>query len=267
MIANLNFNKNIQEIIEDVYNNELYLNDTEILGAFLYGSQNYGLDIDNSDIDLKVIVMPSLGQLIFRKDLTSKVEIFKNNINITCEIKDIRDMFNCYKAQGINFIETLFTPYKVINKKYEDLFNDLFELNEFIAKLNFGKTLNAALGMMSSKIKKFNELTCYRFNEDEQIIKQYVHILRLQDFINRYIKNVKYSEILIPENVEKLKELRYKSIKDLSLLTIKDEIDKIYNESKELVNNYNEKNYFEFGTLVSLDNLLIKFFDRKLSSN
>ena len=36
-----------------------------IVGVFLQGSQNYGLDIPGSDVDSKCIVLPTLEDIIF----------------------------------------------------------------------------------------------------------------------------------------------------------------------------------------------------------
>ena len=42
-------------------------NENQILGVFLYGSQNYGLATKNSDVDTKVILIPTLEDLCSKK--------------------------------------------------------------------------------------------------------------------------------------------------------------------------------------------------------
>ena len=39
----------------------------QIIGVFLYGSQNYGLATENSDVDTKVIIIPTLEDLCLKK--------------------------------------------------------------------------------------------------------------------------------------------------------------------------------------------------------
>ena len=38
-----------------------------VVGIFLYGSQNYNLDYEGSDIDLKAIVIPNINDIVFNK--------------------------------------------------------------------------------------------------------------------------------------------------------------------------------------------------------
>ena len=46
---------------------------SRILGLFLQGSQNYGLDYENSDVDTKLIVLPTLDEIAFKNGEQSAV--------------------------------------------------------------------------------------------------------------------------------------------------------------------------------------------------
>ena len=48
-----------------------------ILGVFLYGSQNYDLAHENSDVDTKAIYIPTIEECIFEKE-----EVFRISSNI-----------------------------------------------------------------------------------------------------------------------------------------------------------------------------------------
>ena len=37
----------------------------QILGIFVYGSQNYGTATENSDVDTKAVIIPTMRQLAF----------------------------------------------------------------------------------------------------------------------------------------------------------------------------------------------------------
>ena len=82
----------------------------------LSGSQNYGLDTENSDVDTKSIFIPNFSTLLFTKKLLSETWILDNNEHI--EAKDVREMGIQLLKQGLNFVEILFTPYVDINPKY-----------------------------------------------------------------------------------------------------------------------------------------------------
>ena len=42
-----------------------------VLGVFLYGSQNYGCDLETSDVDTKCILLPNLYHLAIRNQASS----------------------------------------------------------------------------------------------------------------------------------------------------------------------------------------------------
>lgn len=91
-----------------------------VLGVFLQGSQNYELDYDGSDIDTKAILIPSFKDFIMNNKPVSTTLILPSNEHI--DIKDIRLFMDCFKKQNINFIEILFTQYKVMNPEFEALY-------------------------------------------------------------------------------------------------------------------------------------------------
>ena len=76
--------------------------ENKIIGIFVSGSQNYGLADENSDVDTKLIITPSINDFVFNRLPVSSTHILENNEHI--EIKDVRLMFNCYKKQNINLI-------------------------------------------------------------------------------------------------------------------------------------------------------------------
>lgn len=125
----------------------------EVVGLFLQGSQNYELDIYDddykSDIDTKAIILPSFKDIVYNKAPISTTLILENNEHI--DVKDIRVMLDTFKKQNINFIEILFTKFKIINPKYENLIKPLFENNDRIARLDFNKALNCQCGMSEQK--------------------------------------------------------------------------------------------------------------------
>ena len=48
----------------------------QIFGVFLYGSQNYGLDTENSDVDTKAIIIPTIEDLCQKKvDFCKEYEV------------------------------------------------------------------------------------------------------------------------------------------------------------------------------------------------
>ena len=102
-----------------------------IIGVFLQGSQNYGLDYEGSDIDTKCILAPSWEDLCFNRKAVSTTHVLDNEEHL--DAKDIRLYMQCFRKQNLNFVEILFTPYKIINPLYREFWNELIENNEQIA--------------------------------------------------------------------------------------------------------------------------------------
>lgn len=98
----------------------------QILGFFLYGSQNYMLETENSDIDTKCVVVPDMMNLCLGKPLSREIRLPNGE---HCEIKDIRLIVDMFKKQNINFLEILVTDYMWLNPKYEHHWREWFMSN------------------------------------------------------------------------------------------------------------------------------------------
>lgn len=182
--------------------------DVEYVGIFLYGSQNYGLDTPESDVDTKLIVVPSLDDLVFSRAPISKTLSLPNGELI--DVKDIRLMFDNYRKQNINFLETLFTPYRILNPEYSWAFNPVLKHREAIARMYEKRGAQALLGMALNKQKMLckpspaTEAAIGKFSYDP---KQLVHIDRLHEFMERfYINRESMESALICKNREFLIE-------------------------------------------------------------
>lgn len=177
----------------------------EVLGIFLQGSQNYNLAYEGSDIDTKAIVVPSFEDFILNKKAASTTHVLPNNEHI--DIKDIRLMHDCFRKQNINFIEILFTKYKYMNPEYEDFYKYLYAAREAVAHYNNYAAVNCIAGMVFEKHKALehpypatiDKIEKYGFDP-----KQLHHMLRCEEFLNRYINGVPYEQCLIPTNPEYL---------------------------------------------------------------
>ena len=67
-----------QAILDKGYKEE------QLLGIFLYGSQNYGCETEESDIDTKAIYIPTFEELCFDNPVSKEIQL-KNGEH--CEIK------------------------------------------------------------------------------------------------------------------------------------------------------------------------------------
>jgi predicted nucleotidyltransferase len=177
----------------------------KVLGVFLQGSQNYGLDYEGSDIDTKAIVVPSFEDFVLNKKPASTTLILPSNEHV--DVKDIRLMHECFRKQNINFIEILFTKYRYMNPDYERLYQPMFDNNEKIARYNNYAAVNCMAGMVFEKRKAL----CHPYEGLKERIEKYGfcnkqlhHIIRCEEFLRRYIAGVSYAKCLTPTNPQSL---------------------------------------------------------------
>jgi len=180
----------------------------EVLGVFLFVSQNYCCDTSASDIDVKAIVVPSFDNLAMGKTEFSNC-YQRENGELT--VFDIRNMIYNYKKQNVNFLETLFTKWYIINDKYKSVFDQLIENRERIAHLNRYANIQCIAGCAKNKSKKvFKEMP-----SNKEAIQKYgfdnkalADIIRFRDMLHEYMFDTKYEFCLVPENNTYIRELK-----------------------------------------------------------
>ena len=207
--------KRIFDTLRLVYNK---FNEEDIVGVFLYGSQNYNLDRKNSDIDVKVITLPSLDTIAKGANPYSKEkEIFdKDEIALgKMDIKEIRKMTDMYKKQNINFIETLFTDYYILNPSYEHIFKEYFiNKREEIAYYDMSKAI------ISSGYQALSTLDVKNPSG-----KVFVNAVRLLRFFHKYKRKLPYKDcIYYEEGTERDTLLKFKEVEVFDNIEILDNL-------------------------------------------
>ena len=223
------------------------LNMDKILFIALEGSQNYQLDLPNSDIDTKIIVLPSLNDIVWNKKPVAMTHIRANEEHTS--ITDVRNYFSSLRKQNINFIETLFSPWIIVNRKYENEFKQLFDNRELIAHYNSVKAVKTISGIVDDRYKAIYNLN----SKKADVIEKYgydgkavSHLIRIYAFLKRYIRNFPYKDCIVPDEEEKEIILFFKqnlankeeglSIAKNMFDTIQREVDNYVNTHEEIVN-------------------------------
>lgn len=176
-----------------------YFDENRIVGIFYQGSANYGLDYEGSDIDTKLIVVPTFEDIAFNKKPVSTTHVRENNEHI--DLKDVRLYINCFEKQNLNFLEILFTPYKIINPQYEKWWNLLVTHREAIAHYDIHRAIKSMKGVA---LEKYHAME-HRYPSKIDIIdkygydsKQLHHLLRVEEYLRRYVNGESYESCLIP---------------------------------------------------------------------
>lgn len=200
--------------VQEIYPNNI------ILGCFLIGSQNYGLNIAESDVDTRVFIIPNLEDLACGKQMTSETIILENQEHI--DVKDVRLGLQSFRKQSINALEILFTPYGIINHDYSNYWKTLLKYREIIGHYNPKRVIQSTLNMAKRRYSG-------------QDIKSMSNFVRLVDFMENYINGKSFEYCL--QCSDTAKEMRQNLIED-------DELQRLYVRSKNKflsIENYLQK--------------------------
>ena len=194
-----------------------YFPEEQIVGIFLQGSQNYELDYEDSDVDTKLIVVPSFKDICLNKKPVSTTYVRANNEHT--DWKDVHLYMETFRKQNLNFLEILFTDYYIVNPMYKKEWDRLVEAREFIAHMNVHRAVKS---MKGNAMEKYHAME-HKYPAKADIIEKYgydgkqvSHLIRIYDYLRRYIAGEPYKDCLIPS-----KELR-KLIMDYKMLNVFD---------------------------------------------
>lgn len=186
--------------------------ENKIVGIFLQGSQNYQLDTPESDVDTKLIVVPSFKDIAMNTKPVSTTHIRANNEHT--DWKDVRLYNQCFYKQNLNFVEILFTPFSIVNPLYAEQWNRLIENREGIVKMN---PYRAVRSMMGIALEKWHAMEHHYPSRMEFIekygydMKQTHHLLRIRYFLDKYIEGTPYNDCMVPDNETREMLIKVKS--------------------------------------------------------
>ena len=195
---------NIMARLREHYEESLqYFKEEQIVGCFLQGSQNYGLDYEGSDIDTKLIVVPDFKDICLNKKPVSTTHVRANDEHT--DWKDVRLYMETFRKQNLNFLEILFTDFYVINPMYKEQWDRLIEKREEIARMNPFRAVKSMKGIAMEKYhameheypSKVDVLAQWGYDP-----KQLHHLLRVEEYLGRYIAGDSYISCLRPHEPE-----------------------------------------------------------------
>lgn len=186
-----------------------YFSADRIVGIFYQGSGNYGLDYEKSDVDTKLIVTPTFKEIAFNKSPVSTTHVRANDEHT--DFRDIRLYIQTFRKQNLNFLEILFTPFQWVNWRYADEWQRLVDNREAITHYNPYQAIKSMKGVAMEKFhameheypSKLDVLAQYGYDP-----KQLHHLLRVEEYIGRYINGEPYEDCLRPRRPEYLLEVK-----------------------------------------------------------
>ena len=227
-----------------------HLTDYKVIGVFLHGSQNYGLDFETSDVDSICLVMPSKEDILKVKEPMSK-ELTIEESNEKIVVWEIRKFINFLEKGGFNQLEVLYTDYYVLAPDYFGLWEFIRRHKEYIAYLNKYRTANSFLGMINRCVKEIKK-------DNTNYIKEYMRVAFFAQCLISYLVNTDFEKILRPCNSNELKFIRSKPEITFPRTSAIELSERELVHCKELINTYKESNNnydcctdtFEQGTIA-----------------
>lgn len=123
----------------------------------LFGSQNYGLDDETSDIDCVAVTVPSLDELISGNPSVKTLEPSEfshnpNKDNGTVKLMDLRDFAKQLSKGSFANLEVLMSDYVIVEKSFTDFYNERFK----IYMRYVWNYQNAVYGAIHNLLKQYN---------------------------------------------------------------------------------------------------------------
>ena len=217
-----------------------------VLYIGLYGSQNYNLNDELSDIDVKAIILPTLHDIIFRKVTSKTIECENGNI----DVKDLITFYDVIKKGNFSYIESIDTEYSIGDKYIKELFKQ------------FRPNLKSILGAMHEKRKALTHEYPSKTKEFEKWgfdPKQYHHILRLQTLLEYNVSNKATLSYLGYKGEARQKMINIKrNVDDLSKEYIERDSDFYIENAKRLIpENYTYES-------INIDDEINKYIEDKI---
>lgn len=209
----MNFHSDLwieREVYKHLKEAETLIEPSHIVGVFYQGSGNYGLDYEGSDVDTKCITTPTFREIALNKKPLSTTHIRENDEHI--DLKDIRLYIQTFRKQNLNFLEILYTPYFYLpNENFVPIWGDLVERREEITHYDRVRSVKSMMGIASEKYFAMEHhyparmKWIHKFGYDP---KQLCHLLRVSEYLKRYIAGEPYGDCLISKQPEYLKQVK-----------------------------------------------------------
>jgi len=182
-------------------------------GVYLQGSQNYNVHTATSDVDSKLVLVPTVRSLIRGTKLAFDLDIPCGGTVEKCSVKPFKDFEALFFKGNFNNLEILFTEYKL--QTFSSVVPILEAKREEIVAMIWPSLVSACLGMQNQKksgLYKCTEGTKNFFDKYGYDNKNLIHILRIAYSVSKYQTFGNFAEALLVDDEEMQKvisDIRY----------------------------------------------------------
>lgn len=204
----------------------------EVIATCLIGSQNYGLDTPDSDVDTISIVVPNFEAICYG---SSKIDhTWDFDYGGKAKVRDYRSFaLNDLRKCCFTNTEALYSTKVVVNPAYKEVWNFLMENREIIMRADYEATVHSMLGYVTSMESRFQKEGFSGYREDLGMNpKMFMHAVRAYDWLHKFVTgSVSTKEAF---DASYLKDLRQISMDN----PIYEEYANYLSESRGLFNEY-----------------------------
>lgn len=263
-----NFEKIFNNVVKQI--KKLY---PKVCLIVLQGSQNYNLDDDQSDVDVKAFVVPTVEDLLYCRYVENATVATDGGL---AEVKDIRRFPELLKKANPTYIELLFSKMVWTAPWFKDVWNKHIKgKGQKLIEERTNSFFNATRGMILQKMssifkrtegnsKMFDEFgynpkdLCHaarlvKILEDVNQQRKndftdwsYEEILRRNDDFNKYLRLLKREKL----SIEEVKEISRNILHKVQYL-YQEEFNKVENVSDKTINEI-EKQVIEYFCFINI---------------
>lgn len=173
------------QVHQEYVHKQLFLNRNKdeigwtILCTCLRGSQNYGLDHRDSDVDSVTIIVPTIHSLIMKHIYSKEYTLEKEKLTVV----DIYSYIEHLKKSNPALLETTCTDYFVVPvEEYSSYKKELCELGKQLLYCQPKNTAFSVIGNIFSLLDKV-------YRNDDYDVKAMSGAFRLYEWLVLYLKN------------------------------------------------------------------------------
>lgn len=154
----------------------------------LFGSWNYGLNTEGSDMDIRIYVHPTFDDLYEKKMYTEKIcEKDKDDY----DFHDIRRLPSLFFKGNTTWIESLFSDYQIT---YDEGANKILAMRDEISVMNIPKMYMSTLNHVEKKINLVRKghgtaTTQPMVDKVGYDTKEMLHAMRMVDLLEKFQAN------------------------------------------------------------------------------
>lgn len=182
------FSSKVEEHYEFV-SNEGKMRGFNVIATCLIGSQNYGLDTPDSDVDTISIVVPNFEDICCGKAKIDHTWDFEDGGK--AKVRDYRSFaLNDLKKSCFTNTEALYSVKVVVNPTFSQVWNFLMENREIVMRADYEATVRSMLGYVTSMESRFQKEGFSGYREDLGMNpKMFMHAVRAYDWLGKFVPN------------------------------------------------------------------------------